>query len=126
MCYRIRFARLCVGQVCVQVVAQAIEGLLEEIWKIMVVSFDEFIHDVVAPDGGPQEFGPSYLIHWDAGRGSDGECVLHFCCVRFEVAHVIELFCEDLVKSPDSAGCCFPVMGSHCVDDIDRHHVLET
>ncbi len=50
VCFRICLARLCVGQVRVEIVAQAIEGLLQEIRIIMVVSFDELVHDVVAPD----------------------------------------------------------------------------
>ena len=50
VCFRICFARLCVGQVRVELVAQAIEGLLQETRIIMVVSFVELVHDVVAPD----------------------------------------------------------------------------
>ncbi len=50
VCFRVCLARLCVGQVHVEIVAQAIEGLLQEIRIIMVVSFDELVHDVVAPD----------------------------------------------------------------------------
>jgi len=34
----------------VEIVALAIEGLLEEIRIIMVVSFDELVHDVMAQD----------------------------------------------------------------------------
>ncbi len=53
MCFRICLARLCVGQVRVEIVAQASEGLLQELRIIMVVSFDKLVRDVMTQDGGP-------------------------------------------------------------------------
>ncbi len=78
----------------VEIVAKTSEGLLQELRIIMVVSFDELVHDVMAQDGRLQQFCSSELIHRYPRSGPDGgEGILHLCCMGFKVAHVVEFFC---------------------------------
>jgi hypothetical protein len=80
---------------------------------------------MMAQEGGPQQFDSGELVHRYASCDADGEGILHLRCMGFEVAHVVQFLCQDFVKSPGRAGRCFPIVRSHCVDDVDGRHVLE-
>jgi hypothetical protein len=79
---------------------------------------------MIAQDRGPQWFDSSELVYGNACSVADGEGILHLRCMSFEVAHVVQFFCRDLVKPHGHAGRCFPIVRAHCVDDVDEHHVL--